>query len=111
MINDKVYLSAWEDGMKVVDLNSGSIIGAIPVRSGGVCNGVSVAGEFVFMANGLNGMLVAQITESGFAPIGRAVFPGSTNFVTARGNQIFVANGRGGFIYIELILGGIEIFP
>lgn len=111
VINDKVYLSAWEDGMKVVDLNSGSIIGAIPVRAGGVCNGVSVAGEFVFMANGLNGMLVAQITESGFAPIGRAVFPGSTNFVTARGNQIFVANGRGGFIYIELILGGIELFP
>lgn len=103
IVGDLAYLSAYECGMKVVDLNSATVVGGIPAVMGGICNGVSVSGDYIFLANGSNGLLVAEITETGFDLIGRAIFYGSTNFVAIQGNQIFVANGKGGLVYIEVV--------
>lgn len=102
VVGNKVYASAWECGMKVVDIPSGSVVDDIPVAPGSQCNAVSVNGDYVYMANGTDGVQISRITENGFVNVGTAGFRGSTNFVLVRNNIMFVANGESGLLIIEI---------
>ncbi|RMF61995.1 MAG: hypothetical protein D6743_12755 [Calditrichaeota bacterium] len=103
VVNEKVFLSAWECGVKVVDLGSGAIAATIPAPDGGHCNAVSVDGDLIFMADGSDGLLIAKMDGTGYEILGRAKFDGSTNFVAARENTVFVANGTGGLKILEIV--------
>ncbi|MFQ5638299.1 MAG: hypothetical protein ACE5IR_09945 [bacterium] len=103
IVENRVFLSAGECGVKVVDLNKETIESGIPAPEGGQTNAVSVDGDLMFMANGKNGLVMAKIKRSGFEILGRAKFAGSTNFVLARDNHVFVANGRGGLKILEIV--------
>jgi hypothetical protein len=101
--DDKAYLSAWQCGVKVVDLDEETVEDVLPAPPDGQTNGVSIENGIIYIANGKHGLLIARIERSGLTILGRAEFDGSTNFVAARENQIFVAHGTGGLSILELI--------
>lgn len=103
VVRDKVYLSAWDCGMMVVDLEEKVVTSGIPAPNGSFCNAVSVDGDLLLMANGSAGLLIARITETGFEEIGSAKFEGSTNFVAAKDDLVFVANGTGGLKILRMV--------
>ncbi|MFQ5649274.1 MAG: hypothetical protein ACE5IY_04975 [bacterium] len=100
---DRVYISAGSCGMLALDLASETVVTTIPAPDNGVTNGVSVTNGFVFLANGTDGLQVAQMTDSGCDILGSARFEGSTNFVAADGEVVFVANGLGGLKILEIV--------
>jgi len=98
---NKIYLSAWNCGIMMVDLKK-ETIKTFPAPRGGHCNAVSVRHELAFMANGSDGLSVLLISDNGFEEIGNTRFAGSTNYVATMDDLLFVANGSGGLKVLRI---------
>jgi hypothetical protein len=126
-----VFYAAGDEGLRVVDLESGATVVTLAVpdvegvaREDAVTNGVSTSGDLVFIANGGAGLYVARASRNlgdgssqdaqsgpacntcdvGLVLLGQVRFPGdeSANYVAARGNLLFVAHGFGGLSIIKI---------
>ena len=75
----------------------------IQAPEGGQSNSVSGHEGLLFIENGSDGLIVAEIDGSDDKILGTAQFEGSTNFVSSRNNQVFVANGFGGLKILEIV--------
>ena len=105
------YVAMNEHGVKVFDVNTGTIVDEIarPITPQGaseidyVTNGVSVNGELVLIANGAAGVWVGSKYDGEAMEIyGSMDFQSSTNFVEGKDDVIFVATGFGGFRILEV---------
>jgi uncharacterized protein (TIGR02145 family) len=101
-----------EEGIKVVDLKTGTVTGSLPRPAFGgsgnpddyVTNGVSVdATGRVFIANGAGGLNVAQLGSDGsIEMLGSINLDASVNFVEASGKYLYAACGAKGVAIIEI---------
>lgn len=118
LYNDKVYIPAGDEGLKLFDLQTSSVIQTIPkpvtpaggVDSDYVTNAVSVNGDMAFIANGGAGIYIAKLVENQLTVEASANFGASANFVKAKNNNdqkllVYVATGTGGFKILELVKG------
>ena len=119
------FYAAGDEGLRVVDLASGSTVLTLPVPdidgvelADEVTNGASASGNLVFIANGGAGLFVAQATHDlddqsgagcgsdnfGLQVLGQVQFPEgpSANYVDSKGSLLFVANGRGGLSIVRI---------
>ncbi len=106
ILDDRVYLSAWDAGMQVFDLNSEEIVNSVLVQNDGVCNAVSVDGNYAFMANATEGVYVVEITSQDLEVVGSIKFKAkenfeNANFVAVNNNKLFVAT-TGGLMIFEI---------
>lgn len=100
---DKVYASAWDCGMIVVDLATRTVVNNIAVDAGEYCYGVSVDGDVLYMAMGTAGLAIYEIDGDDLTLLGTGQPGGTTNFVVANSNRVFVADGEGGLKIMQLI--------
>jgi hypothetical protein len=119
------FYAAGDEGLRVVDLATGSVVVTVPVPDvdgvaleDEVTNGASASGNLVFIANGGAGLFVAEATKDlddesgagcgsgtfGLQVLGQVQFPDgpSANYVASKGNLLFVANGRGGLSIVKI---------
>jgi hypothetical protein len=91
-------VGAGNGGTIALDLNSSQILGQIKAGGEGITNGASIDGNYVFMAEGFDGVGVAQLTDKGLQRMGSVNFKNdaSANVVKFQNNVLFVANGKGG---------------
>ena len=92
----QVYVSGGAFGLFEFDLNDAS---GTPVRNftsggNGFVNGVGADNEFVYVANGHDGLFI--LDRADFNQRGIFEFTGSANYVASNGNNVFIANGIGG---------------
>jgi hypothetical protein len=99
ILDDRVYLSAWDAGMQVYDLNSEEIVNSVLVKKDGVCNAVSVEGDYAFMANATDGVYVVEITAQDLEVVGSIKFKSNANYVAVNNNKLFVATTDGLMIF------------
>ncbi|MEM7551865.1 MAG: DUF4114 domain-containing protein [Bacteroidota bacterium] len=107
--SQEVYVSMGADGLKSFDFTNGAILkeskGTMLVA--GNTNGVTLDEDFIYIANGADGLAVAEYPESN--DIDPVFFwdleeqPASVNFVKARNDYLFVAKGEGGFHILKKI--------
>lgn len=102
--NNHLYIAKGKDGIAMVDITSGSILneskGTMLVV--GNTNGVSTDGDYIYAANGSDGISIAPHPSSG-----EEIMPffhwdmdeddASANYIIADGEWVFVAKGGGGF--------------
>lgn len=102
--NNHLYIAKGKDGIAMVDITSGSILneskGTMLVV--GNTNGVSTDGDYIYAANGSDGISIAPHPSSG-----EEIMPffhwdmdeddASANYIVADGEWVFVAKGGGGF--------------
>lgn len=107
-IGDKLFVSEGYQGLGVYNMTSGTkiqTIALIPTATTEpddvVTNAVSVNGEYVFVANGGNGLNVYKSSDQ-LALIGTVGINGSANYVKTSGNYIYVASGKGGLKIIKM---------
>lgn len=113
---NKAFVAAGPEGVQVMCLDDGAIIGHVPRRDPAqlgldpsvvVSNAVTVDGDLMFISNGEAGVYVARAAQpfasSGCSPqeiavIGKLRFDElqSANHVSFRGDYLFVAAGLGG---------------
>ena len=113
---NKAFIAAGPEGVQVMCLDDGAIIGAVPRPDPAqlgldpsvvVTNAVTVDGDLMFISNGEAGIYVARaarpFAESGCLPqeitvAGKLRFDDleSANHVSYRGDYLFVAAGLGG---------------
>lgn len=118
----KAFVAAGREGVQVVCLADGSLIGSVPRPdpeelgldpSVVVTNAVTVEGELMFMSNGEAGVYVAgsdgSLEDDGCGALnlevlGRLRFSDleSANHVAIRGNQLYVAAGTGGIKIVDV---------
>ena len=110
MSQDKIYVPVGRQGMKIIDLNDGSLLEHMELpelegveESAIVTNAVSVNQDKIFCANGAAGMYLSESQEEQTSLIGSVNFQSSTNYVESRGNVMFVATGLGGLKIIEIV--------
>lgn len=103
------FISRGKYGMKAIDITNGNLVYESPTNmlSDGNTNGVSADADFVYMANGAQGLAIASYPTSGTTVSLQGVWddpahPGSANMVYADGNYIFVAKGQEGGLKIIL---------
>ena len=99
-VGDRLYLSADEAGLLVVDLRELLVVGTL--ETSGTANGLAIAadGALAFLANGEEGLVVADVREPR-APIALAAIDvlddaGSANAVALSREWIALADGLGG---------------
>lgn len=102
--NNHIYIAKGKDGIAKVDINNGNIIseskGTMLVV--GNTNGVSTDNDYVYAANGSDGISISPHSANGekIEPIfywDMAEDDASANFIMADGEWVFVAKGGGGF--------------
>lgn len=102
--NNNVYIAKGKNGIALVDVNNGSIVteskGTMLVV--GNTNGVTTDNDYVYAANGSDGISISPHPNSGekIEPIfywDMAEDDASANFIMADGEWVFVAKGGGGF--------------
>jgi hypothetical protein len=99
----RLYASAWDCGLLVVDLESGVVVDQVELPAGVYCNSVSIVDDrWVFLANGNDGLWLLEIKEDGLRKIGRVRMEGSTNYITVSGNKLLIANGKAGVLMVEI---------
>lgn len=93
---NQAYVSAGAFGLLEFDLsaNSGTPVQSFDAGGNGFVNGVGADNEFVYVANGNDGMYI--INRSDFVQRAVFSFTGSANYVAANGQNVFIANGIGG---------------
>lgn len=104
LLGQQAYVGAGNGGLLSVDLAQGNLISQI-VAPAGITNGASVDGQYAFMAEGENGVAVAQVSNNGqMERLGSLQFGGfySSNMVVHRDNVLFVANGKGGLSILTI---------
>ncbi len=107
-----IMVSEGANGVGIYDVNSGSLIKRLSIQldpdaiadSGDkVTNAVSLAGDFILMANGGAGFGVVKLdTNNTLIEQGIVGIEGSTNYVKAQEDYIFVASGAGGLRIIKM---------
>ncbi|MEX1140394.1 MAG: hypothetical protein WEB33_01860 [Bacteroidota bacterium] len=118
---DRAFVASGDEGTKVVNLPSGTLIDSLPrVTVVGldpgltVTNAVSIYKDLVFMANGEAGVYVAQAavdletvptTDPNLTIRGKMQFgtAESANFVASNNAVVFVATGLGGLNIVEIL--------
>ena len=102
--NNHIYIAKGKDGIAKVNINNGNVLseskGTMLVV--GNTNGVSTDNDYVYAANGSDGISISPHPESGekIEPIfywDMAEDDASANFIMADGEWVFVAKGGGGF--------------
>jgi len=102
--NNHIYIAKGKDGIAKVDINNGNIIseskGTMLVV--GNTNGVSTDNDYIYAANGSDGISISPHPASGekIEPIfywDMAEDDASANFIMSDGEWVFVAKGGGGF--------------
>lgn len=102
--NNHLYIAKGKDGIAMVDIASGSILneskGTMLVV--GNTNGVTTDGDYVYAANGSDGISIAPHPSAGeeimpFFHWDMAEDDASANYIIADGEWVFVAKGGGGF--------------
>lgn len=91
-------IGAGDGGTVSVDLDTGNTVSRLKAGGEGITNGASIDGNFVFMAEGFDGVGVAEIQDGTPKRLGSVNFKNdaSANMVALKGNVLFVANGKGG---------------
>ncbi|HSD08742.1 hypothetical protein [Flavobacterium sp.] len=108
---DNVLVSEGYQGLKVYNLNSGSLLQTLDLphdytgidASDVVTNAVSVNGDFVYVANGAAGVSVYKNVNNNLNLLGSIQLDGSSNYVKSVGDYIYVATGNGGLKIIKKI--------
>jgi hypothetical protein len=107
-MNDKLLVSEGYQGLGVYNMTSGAKTQTISLTPKSninpedvVTNAVSVNDEYVFVANGGNGL---DIYKSGdqLTLMGTLGIEGSANYVKSSGDYIYVASGKGGLKIIKM---------
>ncbi len=102
--NNHLYIAKGKDGIAMVNISSGSILneskGTMLVV--GNTNGVTTDGDYIYAANGSDGISIAPHPSSGedimpFFHWDMAEEDASANYIIADGEWVFVAKGGGGF--------------
>ena len=102
--NNNIYIATGKDGIALADINNGTVIseskGTMLVS--GNTNGVSTDSDYIYAANGSDGISISPHPNSGekIEPIfywDLAQEDASANFIMADGEWVFVAKGGGGF--------------
>ena len=95
---DLAVIGAGNGGTVGLDLKTGNTVSQIKADGEGITNGASVDGKFVFMAEGFDGVGVAEMQNDVPVRLGKINFKNdaSANMVALKGNVLFVANGKGG---------------
>jgi hypothetical protein len=105
MNNKHVYIAKGKDGIALVDITNGNLLneskGTMLVV--GNTNGVTTDGDYIYAANGSDGISIAPHPTS----TGEDILPffhwdmaeddASANYIIADGEWVFVAKGGGGF--------------
>lgn len=118
---DRAFIACGDEGTKIVDLTSGTLIDSLPrVTVTGldpgltVTNAVSIYKDLVFMANGEAGVYIAQAaidletvssTDPNLTVRGKMQFGSaeSANFVASSNALVFIATGLGGLNIVEIL--------
>lgn len=107
-IGDKLLVSEGYQGLGVYNMTSGVRIQTISLTNDTttepddvVTNAVSVNGDYVFVANGGNGLNVYK-TGDQLTLMGTLGINGSANYVKTSGDYIYVASGKGGLKIIKM---------
>jgi hypothetical protein len=107
-IGDKVLVSEGYQGLGVYNITTGTKIQTISLIPAAttepedvVTNAVSVNGDYVFVANGGNGLNVYK-TGDQLTLMGTVGINGSANYVKSSGDYIYVASGKGGLKIIKM---------
>jgi hypothetical protein len=105
---DKLLVAEGAQGLGVYSLATGSknqTFSIAPKASinteDAVTNAVSVNGDYVFVANGGNGLDVYK-TGDQLTLVGSVGIDGSANYVKTSGDYIYVASGKGGLKIIKM---------
>lgn len=99
------FVATGTNGIKVVDLTSGSILNTFQLK-GGNCNNLCIddAGEYLYLAYGANGIVIIQVADfiTGEAfDYATIDFEGSANGVDVNGNYVFVSSGSSGLKIVK----------
>ncbi|MBZ9729916.1 hypothetical protein LB467_09480 [Salegentibacter sp. JZCK2] len=110
--NDLVMVSEGANGVGIYDLSAGALATRLPVKfldetgvnpEYKVTNAVSVAEDFILMANGGAGIGITRLNENlQISEEGVLEITGSSNYVKADGDYIFVASGSGGLRILKM---------
>lgn len=110
--NQAVLVSEGENGVGMYDSNSGAELIHLPIQidpdatydeADIVTNAVSVADDFILMANGGAGFGISKLNENNqLEEEGIVDLEGSSNYVQSDGEYIFVASGLGGLRIIKM---------
>jgi hypothetical protein len=107
-IRDKLLVSEGYQGLGVYNMTSGAKIQTISLSPATttepddvVTNAVSVNGDYVFVANGGNGLNVYKAGDQ-LTLMGTLGISGSANYVKTSDDYIYVASGKGGLKIIKM---------
>ncbi|MDN3596113.1 hypothetical protein [Zunongwangia endophytica] len=107
-----ILVSEGSDGVGIYDSNSGNSLQQLNIQtlpeadydaSDVVTNAVSVAGDFILMANGGAGFGISKLDDNNnLVEEGIVDLEGSSNYIQSDGEYIFVASGTGGLRIIKI---------
>jgi hypothetical protein len=107
-VGDNLLVSEGFQGLGVYNMTSGAKIQTISLTPATttepddvVTNAVSVNDDYVFVANGGNGLNVYKAGDQ-LTLMGTVGISGSANYVKASGDYIYVASGNGGLKIIKM---------
>lgn len=107
---DNILVPESEKGVGIYNYSSGSNIKYIPVSihpdpstdSDNVTNALSINDDIVMIANGGNGLCLAEEKDGELQVFGILDVPGSINYVATKGDYAFAAAGKEGMHIIKL---------
>lgn len=107
-MGDDLLVSEGNQGLGVYNMTSGAKNQTLSItpKTGvnaedAVTNAVSVNGDYVFVANGGNGLYVYK-TGTQLTLMGTLGIEGSANYVKTSGDYIYLASGKGGLKIIKM---------
>jgi hypothetical protein len=107
-IGDNLLVSEGYQGLGIYNMTTGVKIQTISLSPAAtaepddvVTNAVSVNDDYVFVANGANGLNVYQSGDQ-LTLMGTVGINGSANYVKTSGDYIYVASGKGGLKIIKM---------
>nr|WKN36503.1 DUF4114 domain-containing protein [Tunicatimonas sp. TK19036] len=108
--DDALFIPTGEEGLKILDRQDGTLVEHIALPTledinpeDISTNGVSVANDKIFAANGAAGLYVMHNIDGAYQLFGSASFGGSVNYVMSQGNLMFVATGTSGLKIVEIL--------
>jgi hypothetical protein len=105
------YVPLGMNGMKAINFSQGNgqLVYQSPagMLTTGNCNAVGADNDYVYMANGSDGVCFATVPTTGttlniFGVWDNTQYPGSVNFIASNNTHIFVAKGKEGGLKILL---------
>lgn len=87
-------------GFHLSSINSGAFLNFNSPLSGNA-NGVDTDGNFIYIANGLEGLIIVNKDDHLIHSI--FSYDGSANYVQSNGDYVFIANGKGGLKILKRV--------